>query len=200
MTETRKKWGRITARIGVLTVVSLASVGCHSEPLLHTASAPTNVHPNLNQFGRLAGTWHIEQQLLPAKGSWQDIAPAQWNFHYAIGGHAIQDHWIQPPSSQPLSPGEVRQYGTNIRIYDPETDSWQITWASSDSPSFTTYDAKANEDGEMIMSGPDPDRPGVTQRITYFDIRNDQWSWKMEFSTDGENWLEVARIAATRSK
>ncbi len=173
-------------------MVLLALVGCGTEPAY--------VDPSLYQFARLVGSWHIEQQVLQADGSWQAVGPAEWAFHYTIGGYAIQDQWIQPPSSRPSPPGETRQHGTNIRIYDPESDSWQIVWASSDSPSFAIYTAKANDRGEMVMSGPDPERPGVMQRITYFDITHDRWSWKMEFSRDGENWLEVARIAATRKK
>ena len=183
-----------------LLLVLLALVGCRSAPSLQYLSLRANGDPNLDQFGRFVGQWYIEQEVLQPDGSWQAVEPAEWRFHYAIGGYAIQDQWIQPPSSQTLMPGETRQYGTNLRIYDPESDSWQITWAASDSPSFTTYTANANERGEIVMSGPDPDRPGVTQRITYFDIMDDQWSWRLEFSRDDENWLEVARISAARMR
>ena len=180
------------------SVALLALVGCRSGSLPRTDPAPADIYPNIVQFGQLVGNWHIEQQVRQQDGSWEAVDPAEWNFHYAIGGYAVQDQWIQPSRSVSLEPGETRQYGTNLRIYDPALDSWHIVWASNDQAVFTTYTARANERGVLVMTGEDPTRPGVTQRITYFDITESQWHWRMEFSNDGVNWLEVARIQATR--
>ncbi len=150
----------------------------------------------LAQFGRLVGDWYIEQQVRQADGSWQSTGDAEWNFRYALGGYAIQDQWVQPPEGAPLIDGESRQYGTNLRIYDSEGDRWRIVWASSDQPTFTEYEATTNERGELMMIGDDRERPGVTQKITYFDISENGWNWKMEFSRNGQEWVEVARIQA----
>ncbi len=189
---------RGVAWFAMLLIALLALAGCQEES--PPANDPTaDVHPNVSQFGQLVGNWRIEQQVRQQDGSWEEVDPAEWHFRYALGGHAVQDYWIQPPGSAPLTPGVIRQYGTNIRIYDPLSDSWRIVWAASDQSTFTMYSARANERGELVMTGDDATRPGVTQRITYFDIADDQWQWRMEFSRDDENWVEVARIRASRT-
>lgn len=188
----------------LLLIVSsgFSVVACDAaEPSASGTVRPANdVHPGVEQFGKLVGNWHIKQQVLQQDGSWQSVDDADWRFEYALGGHAIQDQWIQPPLSSELGDGETRQFGTNLRIYDSENDRWNIIWASSDQPIFTSYVATANDDGELVMLGDDPERPSVTQKITYFDISENGWHWKLEFSNDGENWLEVARIRGTKQQ
>jgi hypothetical protein len=74
------------------------------------------------------------------------------------------------------------------------------TWASSDQPSHTAYVATANDDGELIMPGDDPERPGIIQKITYFDISEHNWQWKLEFSRDQKELIEVARIRGSKKR
>ena len=185
------KWSG-PARILVLFVLSLPgfALACETDTQAKTTNA------RQEQFGQLLGDWRIEQEVLQQDGSWQRVTDADWSFRWALDGCAIQDFWVQPPPGSEVPEGEVRQHGTNLRVYDPEENLWRIVWASSDAPGFTTYEASAKENGELVMMGDDPDRPGVTQRITYFDISSEGWSWKMEFSRDKENWVEVARISA----
>lgn len=176
----------------------LASFGCHAPAYNKSAALADDAHPNINQFGRLVGAWYIEQEVRAEDGSWQSVSDAEWNFRYALGGYAIQDEWIQPPRSHDTAEDDSRQYGTNIRVYDAESDSWQVIWASNDQSTFTSYTAVANVEGNVVMQGSDPERPGIVQKITYYGIEEDSWQWKMEFSGDEVNWLEVARITAFR--
>jgi len=151
-----------------------------------------------NQFGRLVGAWDIHQEVL-TDGAWTAVSDATWEFFPAFDGEAVRDEWIQPPRHVPVPSGERRQLGTTIRFYDPENDRWRVVWASSDSDKATVYEAQQQEDESMQMIGRDPER-GLMQRITYFEIKQDSWRWKMAFSKDGENWLEVARIHAVRKE
>ncbi len=182
----------------ILILIGLA--GCQSSVSKPPMMQSDNVHPGIAQFGQLVGDWHIKQQVRQEDGSWQSIDDADWNFRYILGGYAIQDEWIQPPLSTVLKQGERRQFGTNVRIYDDKANKWKIIWASNDNSNFTSYIATSNDQGELIMIGEDLERPGLTQKITYFQITKDSWKWKMEFSNDEKNWTEVARIQATARK
>lgn len=141
------------------------------------------------QFGQYLGDWDIQDSQLSQDGStWTNGAGAQWNFVCVGNGVAVQDFWLP-------NDGGV---GTNLRVYEPDTDSWNIAWAVSSSPGFSHIQAKRNDAGDIVMSykSPIPDPP---RRITFHPAQEDSWKWKLEMSFDqGATWREVYRIEATR--
>ncbi len=65
---------------------------------------------------------------------------------------------------------------------------------------FTHIRAKSGDDGNNVMHYVSP-LPNPLRRITFYPTDTDSWRWTLEISTDdGENWLEVYRIKATRSQ
>ena len=71
----------------------------------------------LAQFGRYIGNWDIEDSQLGQDGeTWSPGEGARWNFACLGNGTAIQDFWMPPDGT----------VGTNLRTYNPQTESWDI--------------------------------------------------------------------------
>ena len=96
----------------------------------------------LAQFGQYIGDWDIEDfRLSPDGGEWTPGAGARWNFVCLGDGTAIQDFWI--PNDGPV--------GTNLRTWNPDTESWDIAWAIKGLPGFAHIQAEMHDDGNIVM-------------------------------------------------
>lgn len=144
----------------------------------------------LAQFGRYIGNWDIEDSQLGQDGkTWSDGAGARWNFACLGNGTAIQDFWMPPDGT----------VGTNLRTWNPKTESWDIAWAVTNLPGFAHIQAEQDDDGNIVMHYKSP-LPDPLRRITFFPPDANGWNWKLEISRDGgDNWIEVYRIKASRS-
>ncbi|MGJ8663725.1 MAG: hypothetical protein ACSHWU_08740 [Marinicella sp.] len=151
---------------------------------------------NNSEMKKLLGHWHIEDSSMNVEGQWQQGAGASWHFYPILNGHAVQDDWIAPPLNQP-EPEGGRQFGTNIRIYNPNENRWEMAWASIKGQKVDTFNA-IEADGKIIMTG---DFNGRPSRITFYDIQTNSFSWKLEFqqADDTNAWTEVYRIKGKRS-
>lgn len=141
-----------------------------------------------SQFGRYIGDWKIEDSQFARDGSgWSPGQGARWIFACLGNGMAVQDYWM--PAN-----GNV---GTNLRIYNAETESWDIAWATNATPGIAQISAKQDEQGNIVMHYVSP-LPGPLRRITFAAPDDGGWNWKLEFSQDaGDTWFEVYRIRAT---
>jgi hypothetical protein len=155
-----------------------------------TPSAP----PETAQFGQLVGIWDITDETLQQDGTWQTGEGAEWIWYYTLDGYAIQDDWIAPPRSVPTSE-TPRQYGTNLRIYNPAAQQWDLTWISNTDRKLSTFTA-TEEGSTLVMRG--THASGNDARITFFDMTNTTFEWKLAFGQDDGSWLEVYRIHAVR--
>jgi hypothetical protein len=144
----------------------------------------------MSQFGRYIGNWDIEDSQRSQDGSeWTAGAGAKWNFVCIGEGAAVQDFWIP-------NDGTV---GTNLRTWNPTSNSWDIAWTIAGVPGFAHITAEADENGNVVMHYKSP-VPDPLRRITFFPPDDDGWDWVLEFSTDkGESWFPVYRIRATPS-
>ncbi|MBT8098461.1 MAG: hypothetical protein KJO82_01860 [Gammaproteobacteria bacterium] len=142
----------------------------------------------LAEFGRYIGDWRIEDETLSRDTlEWEAGKGARWIFTCLGDGTAVQDFWLPPDGS----------VGTNLRIYDPDSETWEITWAINTAPGMSHIRAKLNDAGNIIMKYVAP-LPNPLRRITFFPPDDDGWNWRLEFSwDDGANWTEVYRIKAT---
>ncbi len=151
----------------------------------------------MEQFGRYVGDWDIADQGLQKDGvTWKPGNGARWNFTCVGDGIAVQDFWMPngPEGSPP--PG----VGTNLRIYDPKAEQWEIAWTATNAPGFTHIRAKQDENGNINMHWVTPEQT-PPRRITFFTPTSEGWDWTMEMSFDGgENWTEVYKIKATPRK
>ena len=143
----------------------------------------------MSQFGRYVGDWKItDESLSKTDGvTWTPGNGARWIFECIGDGTAVQDHW------KPASGG----YGTNLRTYNAETDTWEIVWAAKTLNGLQHITARANDEGNVVMDivKPEPPQP---RRIIFYAPDEEGWNWAMQWSMDGgETWFDVYRIRAT---
>lgn len=145
----------------------------------------------IEQFGRYLGDWDIADEQLQQDGkTWLPGKGARWNFTCLGNGTAIQDFWM------PNGGG----FGTNLRMYNKDTGSWDIAWTSRVTPAMAHITARQNESGNIVMHYASPQQTPA-RRITFFPPSDTGWHWKLEISNDGEKtWREVYRIKATPRK
>ena len=151
----------------------------------------------VGQFGRYIGDWIIEDQGLQQDGTtWLPGNGARWNFRCVGNGIAVQDFWIPNGAEGGPPPG----VGTNLRIYDPAAERWDIAWTATGSPGFAHIRAEQDESGNIVMHWVSPEQ-NPPRRITFFPPTAQGWDWVMEMSMDGgEAWRAVYKIKATPAK
>jgi len=165
-------------------------------------------HPDapaqLEQFGRLAGLWKVEQELRRRNGEWAPGAPGIWAWKYTLGGFAVTDLWFQPADGLPAYMSDLgRDYLLNaIRIFEVGSGKWRVAWMSNGAGKtpgmdFGTFEA-VTEKEEIIMNAPPVDGMGL-QRIVFSDISDSSFRWRSEYSQDeGTTWTAIMRMYATR--
>lgn len=174
-------------------LVSLLFATALSAQTIPVGSKSACMEGPMAEFGQYIGDWDIADSQLSQDGSeWTDGAGARWNFVCIGEGTAVQDFWM--PNDGPV--------GTNLRTYSQATESWDVAWTikGMPGPGFTHISAKSQEDGRIVMTFISP-VPDPLRRITFFPAKADGWDWTLEMSTDeGENWREVYKIKASRSR
>lgn len=146
------------------------------------------------QFGRYIGDWTIEDEGLGQDGkTWTPGNGARWNFTCVGNGIAVQDFWMPNGAEGSPAPG----VGTNLRIYDPVAEQWEIAWTATRAPGFTHIRARKDEHGNIVMHYVSPEQT-PPRRIIFFTPTAEGWNWVMELSFDkGETWTPVYKIKAT---
>lgn len=149
----------------------------------------------VRQFGRYVGDWTITEQVAYGDGkTWRPGNGARWKFTCVGGGKAVQDYWI--PNGDDGNP-HLTGFGSNFRIYNPQNNSWDITWAGPAIPSFTHMRAREDTDGNMVLNWISPEQDPM-RRVTFFAPDPTGWDWLLEISYDGGNtWTPVYKIRAT---
>ena len=179
-------------RPGIATVALILSLASFAaEDSIPVGEKSACMEGPLAQFGQYVGNWDIEDSQLSQDGSgWQPGAGAKWNFVCIGDGTAVQDFWM--PQGGPV--------GTNLRTWNADTNVWDIAWTIKGLPGFAHIQAEEDESGNIVMRYIAP-IPDPLRRITFFPATANGWNWKLEQSSDnGQNWIEVYRIKASRSR
>jgi hypothetical protein len=169
----------------VLTVFQLSIVS-HAE-----TTEVKNVTMQNTLFNQLIGNWEIQDWSLDEKGNWQPSQGADWNWYKILDGNAIQDDWISPSMDVKT---EKRQFGTNIRIYNPKKSQWEMAWMASTGQKLDTFTA-IEDSKKVVMSG---FYAGANSKITFFNIKENSFDWKLELEQADKSWLEVYRIKGSK--
>lgn len=155
--------------------------------------------PQLKHFAKLIGEWTTSEEQLKQDGSaWVPANSAEWNFYWNFNGWGIRDNYISPPLSEEVEDESKRTFGTNLRIFNPGTEQWVMTWLTPGSTEPASFTATSTAD-EIVMLSEKPNPQGFYGRITFFDMSESSFEWKLEWSKDKENWLEVYRIHGKRA-
>jgi hypothetical protein len=143
-------------------------------------------------LGQLAGTWDAEQSIINSDGTWnEEKKHSVWKWYYILDGHAIQDDWIMVDS---LNNQTI--VGTNIRIYNTEENEWHMAWIDKTNRRLAAFTA-VNDNGNIIMDG--TNAKGRQVRNTFFNITENEFDWKQEWTfDDGNTWIVVTKIHCRR--
>jgi len=152
-------------------------------------------------FGQFVGDWEADFTVYGPDGA-VGAEKAEWHFAWVLEGRAVQDVWIVPRRSERGKASRVpSDYGTALRLYDPQIDAWRVVWASPVHGDLLTFVAREVGE-EIVLEGTDAD--GSPMRWIFSDITPASFRWRRVFSTDGgASWqlhkeMSVRRVGAAR--
>ena len=173
-------------------VVLLAANFCYADGIADGAP------PELAHWEKMIGNWSTtEEGLAPDGSAWNPSNGADWNFYWSFDGWGIRDDYTSPSMAEAVEDESKRQRGTNLRIYNTSTNEWVMTWLTPYSTEPKNFTATSTDE-EIIMSANIADPQGNWRRITFFDMTETSFEWKLEWSKDKEQWMEVYKIHGTR--
>jgi len=157
-----------------------------SPPAMLEALGAAGPHPDhadrLMLFGRFVGAWDVEATLIADDGK-RSRHRGEWLFGWVLEGRAIQDVLISPPRR---AGGATLECGSTVRFYDPETDSWQITWITPPQRAVRRLVARPADHGILIEGR---EESGRLLRWTFTEISDDSFTWSGYISDDhGATW------------
>ena len=109
------------------------------------------------------------------------VASAEVHFGWALEGRAVQDVWIVP-SRVGRAPGKTdNMYGTTLRVYDPNADSWDITFID---PVRQTHDRMTGRQAGADIIQEYRMADGAVCQWCFFEITTNSFHWVSRESTD----------------
>jgi hypothetical protein len=78
-------------------------------------------------YGQFVGSWDGTVVVHEVGGGRRESS-SEVHFGWVLGGRAVQDVWIAPSRHGRHPAEQDRMYGTTLRVYDPRSDVWHITW------------------------------------------------------------------------
>jgi uncharacterized protein len=199
--------GLLTATLGMVfreTVAQAAAPACaegHDDggnEMTQFLAAP-GPNPELGNgaavFAPFEGDWNIDCVYLDEQGRAQPTA-GEWHFGWVLAGRAVQDViYFYPPGERPKDPIQLRG-GTTVRVYDPKSGQWTITWNNA-SKGWAIKLRGGAVDARIVLTGTDID--GSALRWTFHDISADRFLWRGEISKDGgATWRVEQTMTVTR--
>jgi hypothetical protein len=152
----------------------------------------------MSLYGQFVGSWEGEVVDHDADGS-RHASRGEWHFAWALEGRAVQDVFVVPRRAERTAGGPAarNRYGTTLRVLDPATGLWHITWINPVRPVRTTLVGRRVGD-EIVQEGRDDD--GTWNRWVFSDVRPRAFRWRGEVSTDGgATWKRVAEFVMSRT-
>lgn len=128
-------------------------------------------------FGRLVGSWSIDfidhNESLKVQG--------EWHFCRVLAGMAIQDVIILPGY----------EYGTSLRIYNPETRAWDVAYGYTGK--IIRLEAR-KEDGMIVLTFTDDAR----RKWMFTEIWEHTFHWQNVTVQESGEWHINAEIYGER--
>ena len=142
-------------------------------------------------FGSLIGGWDIVWN-----DHLEDAEPrrvkGEWIFSRVLDGTAVQDIFIVPSRSERLRDKQLdAEYGTTLRIYNPQTMAWDIFYGCMGEAIRLT----ARKVGEEIILTENTTRK---MRYVFSDIKSSSFLWRKERMNENDEWLTVAKVMAEK--
>jgi len=136
------------------------------------SEGPASDARELMLYGQFVGEWEFDWTEYDDGGAVRAAARGDWIFGWVLEGRAVQDVWIVPG----------REYGTTLRVYDPRTGTWKVTWNGPIQGTRASFVARVSG-GEIVQEGVSAE--GQPLRWIFSDIRDDSFRWRAVYSVDG---------------
>ncbi len=181
-----------------IVAVSMFIVAASSATGITSVQRHPDAPAEVDQFGRLVGSWDCKGANRQQDGSWKESPGIErWDWFYILDGYAIQDVWRPDIEANPNA-----SQGTNLRSFNSETGFWEVIWTTQKRAHIEHYRAAASGDDINIYAErpASPNFPRHLMRITFHNISDDHFDWRYESSglTDGQDWTAVARLSCDR--
>jgi hypothetical protein len=152
----------------------------------------------MDLYGRFVGSWDLDVTHIAEDGTRRE-RKGEWHFGWALEGRAIQDVWIVPPRGELRradATANANSYGTTLRVYDPELDTWLIQWSDPVTRTFLQMTGRA-EGPDIVQLGTRTD--GRLVRWSFSEITANSFLWRGEVSADeGATWRLNVEFTARR--
>ena len=135
-------------------------------------------------FGRFVGSWEIRSTRFDPERGAEPEQVLTWHFGWALRGRAVQD----------VLEGEGG-IGTTVRILDPATGTWTVSWQSTLRPEVFVLTARS-AGSRIVLEG--TSRDGL-EEWSFNDIEPDRFVWRSRVSSDGgRTWFTDQEMRAVR--
>jgi len=96
--------------------------------------------------------------------------------------------------------GEMDGYiGKSYSVYNAQTNQWKQTWVDNQGAYLDFVGKFEDNDRIFLRHSQDSSGTSIIQRMVFYDISQDQFSWRWEKSTDdGKSWHILWKIAYRR--
>ena len=120
------------------------------------------------------------------------MVKGEWIFSRVLDGTAVQDIFIVPSRSERLRDKQLdAEYGTTLRIYNPQTMAWDIFYGCMGEAIRLT----ARKVGEEIILTENTTRK---MRYVFSDIKSSSFLWRKERMNENDEWITVAKVMAEK--
>ena len=162
------------------------------------ASAPASDRAEkLMLYGQFIGSW--DGKVIVHRPDGQRFENScEVHFGWVLGGRAVQDVWIAPSRKVKAAGAEDGMYGTTLRVYDPKTDQWEITWIDPVRRNFNRMLGRP-VGNDIIQEY--RDEAGNICQWCFTDIRPESFHWISRESKDGRlTWNLTAEFFLHRRR
>ena len=155
------------------------------------------VTPESRQFDFLIGDWDVAASKYRPDGSLLLQYRGSWSARYLNEGRMVLDDFKTfAPTGE-----EISSYVT-LRTYSEATHRWEMSGLAAFQPATVAQWYGEWRDGEMRIEaiGKDPKGDPSRNRIRFFLIEKDRFSWESSITLDdGRTWVPAASLTATRA-
>lgn len=130
-----------------------------------------------NYFEKLIGSWSIDY----VDNNDPCVIKGEWHFSWVLEGMAIQDVIILPEY----------EYGTSIRIYNPDTHAWDVAYGYTGK--IIRLEARKQDD-MIVLTYIDDER----RKWLFKKIEDTQFHWQNVTVKSNGEWHINAEIHAVR--
>lgn len=142
-------------------------------------------HPEMEKMKFLIGEWQFNGRYPQPDGTFGKIV-SRSSVNVTMGGRAIADHF-----SNVLANGEIDNVGITVRTYNAQTGKWKMFYVNQNLGAYTNFtgtyeNGEFHFDGKGVHGGVE-----IMEKVTFFNIKEDSYSWNMDRSFDGgKTWIK----------